>query len=375
MKPAVSLPRLAVPCLFALAAVLALPGESPLAPLVATIPTGDALPVVAAWSPDGQRLAYGTEIEVRPRNVPLSAEEASSLYPGEVWVTEPAQGKPKRILKYDFLRGRKGEFYSFSVERLAWSLDGQKLAVEMTDEKKNTATFFLTAEGKRVELGSTSQNFVAGYGAAWLADNESLGLLSEAVAPRLLHQIGILRVAAGRVIPLFPESTFAAVAWLPRAHQAVLVERDPEFARRPRLLLGDLESGKLTPLEDLSEGYLGGLQATPDESTVSYFVGQRKLAVRRPAPGAEVEYWPVPFGRYAWAGPRRGVLFIEAKEPGQRTGWLTLYDHGRQRMLRVLPDELIQDFWVSPDGQQVAVLTVGLNPQLRIYRLLAQPAP
>lgn len=371
MKPGVP-PATALLAFLCLAAAGPLPGQGPAAELVATINTGDDLAVVAAWSPEGTRLAYGTEKEVRRR--PLTPAGRETTYPGEVWVSD-FKDKPKLILKYDFLRRRRGDFFSFSVEQLAWSPDGGKLAVEMRDEEKNTVTYLLTAEGKRVEVGSSRESFLAGYGAGWLGDSETLAFLTEAMAPRLLHRVSVARVTAGRAIPFFAGSTFAAAAWLERAHKAVLVERDQEFARTPRLMLGNLESGELETLAELDDGYLGGLQASPDETRVAYFVGQEKLAVRGLSAEAEVEHWPVPFGRYGWAGPRRAVLYIEPEGPGRRTGWLTLYDAEQKRKQRVLPEEPIQDFWVSPDGQQVAVLTVGLKPLLKVYRLASATAP
>lgn len=362
---------LAVLCLIPVGPVGA---QAPTAQLETTINTGEDLAVVVAWAPDGQRLAYGTEKRISRRRSPMGVGEGEvDYYPGEVWISDLA-GPSKRILKYDFLRAAEGEFFSFSVERLAWSPDGLKLAVEITDEKKNTATFLLTAEGKKVKVGSSPVNYVAGYGGGWLSDSESLGLLSEAVNPRLLHQVSLLRITAGRVVPLFTDRSFAAVAWLPAAHKAVLVESDPEFARTPRLAVGNLETGELTVLDELTEGYLGGLRVTPDETTASYFVGQEKLAVRELKADAPIEYWPIPVGRYEWLGSRRAVLFLEPEAPGRHTGWLALYDSARKTKERVLPNELIQDFWVSPDGQRVAVLTAGLKPVLKVYRLGWAPA-
>lgn len=346
---------------------------APRAQLIATIDTGDDMPVVAAWSPDGRRLAYGVEKEVKRRRSPLSLEGGPQVhYPGEVWLTDFNE-KPKRLLKHNFLRNPRGDFFSFFVERLAWSPDGTRLAVEITDEEKNTATFLLTDAGKKVKLGSGKRNFVIGYGAEWLGDNETLGLLAEAVSPRLLHRVGLVRVTAGRTLSLFRDKTFAAVAWLPRARKAVLVERDPQFANPPRLMVGDLDSGTLELLDDLEEGYLGGLRATLDETRVSYFVGQEKLAVRSLAPDAPVEYWPIPFGRYEWA--REALFFIEPKELGARTGWLTRYDPATQTRQRVLSEVLIQDFWVAPDGERVAVLSAGLKPTLKVYRLPPPSSP
>lgn len=349
-------------------------GQAPTAQLVTTVQTGKALAVVAAWSPDGSRLAYGTEKEVERRFVPPSQEGKAMAYPAEVWITN-LRDKPKRILKDDFLRGYAGDYYSYSVEQLVWSPDGTKLAVEITDERKNTGTFFFTAKGKKIKMDSSRDNYVAGYGGGWLGDSESLGLLSEAVKPRLLHRVRLVRVTSGRAIPLFGENRFAAAAWLPQSSKAVLVERDPEFARPPRLLLGDLKSGRLETLAELSEGYVGGLQASPDESHVSYFVEQEKLAVQRLEPEAPVEHWPIPFGRYAWAGSQ-AVLFIEAEKLGRPTGWLTFYDPAQGSKHRLLPEEVIYDFWVTPDGQRLAVLTAGSNPAMKIYHLsLPSPTP
>ena len=355
--------RLLAPVLLAALALLASPPQ-PVATLSAQ--SEDEVLVIAAWAPDGRRLAYGTERRREQRRSPLSVYEGPQYtYPGEVWVAD-FTGKPKRVLKSDILRDREGRLFSFSVERIAWAPDGAKLLVEIIDERKTAATFFLTDEGKRVKLGGEGQNVIRGYGAEWLSDNETAGMLEEAAQPRLLHRVKIVRVAGGRSLPLYEGRVFAAVAWLPQARKMVGVERDLEFVRTPTLVVGDLDKGTIQELGEVRQ-YVGGLRATPDETKVSYFVGNEKLAVRGLAPDAAIETYPIPLGRYAWAGAS-AVIYIEPQKPGGRVGWLTLFDLTTKQKSRPLGEELVQDFWLTPDGRQVAVLGTGLSPQIKIYR-------
>lgn len=66
------------------------------------------------------------------------------------------------------------------------------------------------------------------------------------------------------------------------------------------------------------------------------------------------------------------MLYLEPEERGQRTGWLTLYDRSSDTRSRLLPETLLYDFWVSPDGSRVAVLTAGPTPHLRVYKFPAR---
>ncbi len=332
---------------------------------ITTVETGEDLPNLVAWSPDGRLLAYGTETETTRKKITYKSEEEIHTYPSEVWVTD-LKKKPERILKRKRFRDYKGRIPSFRVTGLAWSSDSQKIAVELTDDEGETGTFLLTAEGKTVKIGGGRSNFLPDYGAGWLSDNETLGTMSEAVGPRLLHRIGILRVTAGRHLWLFREKVFAAVAWLRGKPSAVLVERDKEFSETPRLVQGNLENGQLVELGEVPD-YLGKLTVSADEAKIAYFVGQEKLAVRSFA-GGEPEYWPVPLGRYEWASGSRGVLFIEPKEIGDAIGWLSFYDAKTSQRVRLLEEVSVFELAVASNGR-VAVLTADGFPELRIYQL------
>lgn len=335
--------------------------------LLTTVETGEELPVIAAWAPDGQRLAYGTEAEMSRREISVKEDRESYTYPGEVWVTD-FQKKPERVLKRKRFRDYEGGIPSFSVTRVEWAPDGSKLAVELRDPAGETATFLLTPGGKAVKIGGERGNMVDGYQAGWLGDSESLPQLHEALKPRLLHRVSLLRVTGGRNLPLFREKTFSAAAWLPESHRAALIEQDKDFADPPRLVVGNLDNGTLEPIDELSDGYLGGLQAGPDESHVSYFVGQEKLAVRALTPKSEVSTIPVPLGRYQWLDENR-ILFVEPDDIGSRKGWLSLYDRGTDSKQRLLPETKVYDFWVTREGTKLAALTADQSPQLRIYQL------
>lgn len=176
------------------------------AQLVLTVPSEDPV-VTAALSADGQ-LAYATE-----KSVPYSEGWQRRA---EVYVVPLAGEEKKRIVRHDYFRDPDDprRVLAFSVERLVWSPDASKLAVEIAHPLSGTATFLFKSTGGAVKLRGGG-NVVAGYGATWLADNSSVGMLAEAAAPRLLHRIFVVRVEAGRAIPLFRPRTFAAVAMLP----------------------------------------------------------------------------------------------------------------------------------------------------------------
>lgn len=330
------------------------------AELVLTVPSNDRV-VTAALSSDG-RLAYAVEKSV------VSGERRQKR--AEVYLMSLAGKGKKRFVRYEAMPdpANPRRLLAFSVERLEWSPDASKLAVEISD-RGATAVFLFNSNGDPVELPNGA-NSVRGYGAKWLADNSSLGVLEEAASPRLLHQVLAVRVEAGRAISLFPPRTFAAVAWVPGRMQAVLVEQDKGFARPPHLVVGDLTSGEVSDLGPEPD-YVGGLRATSDGERFSYFVGQRKLLLRKLA-GDVVGSIALPFARYEWLGTGGAVVFLEPEKLGLPTGWLAVWNPETKAHERLLPEERIADFWVAPDGFHVAVLTAEEVPTLKVYRVQAQ---
>ncbi|MBI4462261.1 MAG: hypothetical protein HY653_05085 [Acidobacteria bacterium] len=323
---------------------------------VLTLPTDNPV-ATAALSADG-RLAYAIRkgIELGERLVVSAEVHVQSL-----------DGKnKKRLLRPERFRDPSDPRrpLSVSIERIAWSPDGSQLAVEIRAHEAPPAVFFFKSGGGEVKLPGGG-NVVLGYGAAWLSDGASLATLVEAVPPRLLHRVRLVRMEAGRTIPLFRERTVAAVAWLPGTMLAALVERDKQFAEPPRLLLGDAASGEVRDLGPEPD-YLGGLGATPDGQRFSYFAGQSTLRVRTRAGEVAAEL-TLPFSRYEWL-QTGALLFLEPEMPGLATGWLSVWDPRTQATERLLADELIAEFWLSPDCRSVAVLTA--DEVLKVYRLV-----
>lgn len=334
--------------------------ETPYQPeLVLTVESKDPV-VTAALSSDG-RLAYATT-----KTVPYGPYREQLQRRAEVFVLSLTEGKPKRIVSQDYIRDPQDPYenLAFSVARIAWSPDATRLAVEITPHGHPTATFLFKSAGGRLNLRGGG-NLIPGYTATWLADSSSLLVLEEAAPPRLLHSVLVVRVEAGRGVELFPTRTFAALAALPGKLEAVLVERDKDFAQPPAFTLGDLESGKRTSL-GADADFLGGLRATPDKQGFSYFVGQNKLVVRK-LTGEISATVNIPFSSYEWL-PAGAVIFLEPEKPGRATGWLSAWDPKTQKSARLLPDQRIREFWISPDGTYVAVLGAE-DGELKVYRL------
>jgi hypothetical protein len=328
--------------------------------LVLSVASDDPV-VTAALSTDG-RVAYATKKSVQYGE---RWQRRAEVYVARL--AGPAKEK-KRIVRDNYFRDATDPRrpLPFAVERLAWSPDGSGLAVEMAPTGEATATFFFKSTGGEMKLGSGG-NGVGGYGATWLAEGRSVGLLEEGVSPRLLHRVLVVRMEAGRAVGLFRPRTFAGVAWLSGKMQAVLAERDKDFAQPPRLLLGDLNSGAVTDLGS-DPDYLGGLRATPDGERFSYFAGQKKLLLRK-LTGEVAGEIVIPFAHYEWLGASDALIFLDPEKPGVPGGWLAVWDPATQASQRLLPDERIADFWVAPDGSHVAVLTTDEVSQLKIYNL------
>ena len=333
--------------------------------LIKTLDGGKDLPQLAAWSPDGLLLAYGTERELTPRRFRGDPADMPRFYPAEVWLVDMAKldKKPKRLLDYREIRA-----LNYRIDRLEWSPNGEMLSAEMTHRRLGTAIFFFNQKGKLARLGGNKRlNFVMGYGGGWMADSLNYGLLEEAYPPRLLHQVRLLRVGGGRVLSRFTKYYFAAVAWLPGKQQIVAIKRDRDFADTPKLVLGTLSDGTLEEVGD-ADDYQGRLAASPDETRISYFTAFDTLSVKSIESGETVARVPVPMGAYKWSPNGDAIYFLNTEEIGDTIGELTRVDLATGKSSEVLVEKLY-DFWLSPDASHVAVLTAGRDTVLKIYQL------
>ena len=79
-----------------LLAALALTASPPTPVATLSAQSEDEVLVVAAWAPDGQRLAYGTERRVEQKRSPLSVEEGPVVV---AWRHDGGDGQLRRRLR------------------------------------------------------------------------------------------------------------------------------------------------------------------------------------------------------------------------------------------------------------------------------------
>ena len=349
--------RLPFVLLICLPVLVAAGGQAREPELLFTIADEEA--ITAAWAPDSTRIAYALYREIQVREKKYRRDE--------LWVADLA-GKKKRLIE-------PGELWpprapgGYSINGISWSPDGTKLAVEATSSEGETVFFLFDERGKRVRIGEGAP-FAPGYFAAWLGDNESVAYLTEALKPRLLFAVDLVRPRAGTGRRLFEGRFFSAAAWQPHGMKAALVERDREFQQPPRLLIGDLSNGEVLSTVELKDGFAGGLRFASDGHRVAYFVKQRELEVRAVADPSQSQRVRLPLSRYEFSPDGSALFYLEPERPATRSGRLTRLEVSSGNSERLLGERVLDNFSISADGKFLATIEGELRPVLKVYRLL-----
>ncbi len=341
-----------------------------------------------AYAPDG-RLVYSVRRIVQGRRIEEQRDD--------IFVIAPGSDKPRRIV--DGQKLVRGNFpFSYMVQKIRWSPDGSKMAVqllaavipgnslqEMNEnlEKGITEAFPMTLlldeQGKEIKIDGGDSAIPRAENATWLADGVTVGYLMEKGKGSLLYAMATVRPAGGRGRAIFENSTFAAVAWDAPRNFAAAVERDPTMRAKPRLVL--LDAIKQTRRELLElDAYLGGLSISPNGARIAFFRDYDTMEIRDAADPQKSARVKVAYGDYAWGPGEDSILMKRAQE--RKNGdlyWIRVpalaLPPASGAPAPVGPEARsilnglgFRDFSLSPDAKRIAVIEPGKR-NLVVYLL------
>jgi dipeptidyl aminopeptidase/acylaminoacyl peptidase len=300
-------------------------------------------------------------------------EKVWDLQRDDIWVVTP-EGKKTRIVNGEKLVKSRVPF-SYAIQATRWSPDGQRLTVEMItseviDQEGNTREALITdlmdAAGKEIEISGTHNSVIPDAAqATWLADGATVAFLTEAVKPKLLFSIAMVRPVGGRGGPRFVGRTFSTVVWSPKESTAVAIERDQGLSGPIQLVWLDLIKETRREIATL-DGYLGQLSLSPSGRKVAYFRDGDTLEIRDLAKPGEATRVTVAYGRFEWAPDERRVLL--KRGPEKKTGDLAWVGIPGGTLEPVLHGLGFHWFEISPDGRWLAVTQPGKR-NLLVYPL------
>ncbi len=279
----------------------------------------------------------------------------------------------------------------YVVNSLAWSPDGQRIAVNMTlqepppgwdvkNEKKKgeldeseveppltgigggRAIALLDGEGHEIKVAGSKTRFIeGGAGATWLADGKSVVYLTGG-GPYTITRVN---PSDGQTTALFGGHTFNMVIWDAKRNRAFAVGDNLSIHGRLTLVQLDLLHETVTEVTQL-ENYQTGLSLSPSGTKIGYFEdGDWVDVVDIVHPSAPLRM-RVGFGRFGWSRDERRILLKRgADERSNILLWVGLYDG---TFASILHDLQFRDFQISPDGQTIAVTIPGKRV-LKVYAL------
>jgi hypothetical protein len=301
-------------------------------------------------------------------------------------------GKTRKILEANtFMPMPPPE--GFRIDSLAWSPDGQKIAMSMTlqqpppgwddknlkkkgdlgdDEDENAPPLpgvmggrvlaLLDGDGHEIKVEGSKTRFVEGaVDGTWLADGKSVVYLKGGPPYSIMR----LTPADGQTKQLFAGHTFQMVVWDAKRNSAYAVSSNLSITGHLAIVQLDLLHEGIRPVSDI-DNYEGGLSLSPSGAKIGYFEdGDTIDVLDTQHPGRPIRV-RAGFGRFGWSRDERKVLLKRGSDDKSNILlWVGLYDGSFHS---VLHDLEFRDFQIAPDGDSIAVTIPGKRV-LKVYSL------
>jgi hypothetical protein len=287
----------------------------------------------------------------------------------DVWLATP-NGHEKQIVE--------GEKFmpvpppsSYTVDLLAWSPDGGRLAMNMTTQRPSSedepaggakVIALLDDDGHEIKVEGSKTRFIENAtNGTWLADDATVVYLT-GIGP---YQIVRVRPSDGRTTPLFAGHTFDAVAWDAKNNRAFALGQNLSVLGRLALVELDLlrETVREVARVDM---YQGELSVSPSGKKIAFFEDGDTLEVRDLANPSKPIRVRAGYGRYQWSRDEKRVLLKRGPvDKSNDLVWVGLYD---ESFVPALHDLEFHAFAIAPDGGSLAVTQPGKGV-LKVYPL------
>ena len=277
----------------------------------------------------------------------------------------------------------------YSVDSLAWSPDGHRIAVSMTLQKPPLG-YDQKIEKKKGELGDEEEDkplsSVTGARAIALLDNEGREIKVAGLKTRFIenavrgtwlsddatvvyqtgggpYSIARVRPADGEGKTLFEGHTFNTIIWDAKRNRAFAIGENLGLRRGLTLVQLDLLHETVTEIAHI-EKYQGELSLSPSGAKIGYFEDGDyfdAIDIANPAKSLRVR---TGYGRFEWGGDEQHIVLKRAPvDQSNMLLWIGLQDGSFSSILHGL---LYHDFHIFPDGRWVAVTEPGKRA-LKVY--------
>jgi dipeptidyl aminopeptidase/acylaminoacyl peptidase len=300
-------------------------------------------------------------------------------------------GKTRRIVEADKFMPIPPPA-GYAINSLAWSPDGQRIAVNMTlqqpppgyepptgknkdkdrenDREEDAPTVsvgggkaiaLLDIDGREIRVAGSKTRFIEdATNAMWLADSATVVYLKGAP-----FQIVRVRPSDGNTSTLFEGHGFDAVLWDAPRSRAFAVGENLSVGGGLALVELDLLRETVTQIARI-EAYQGALSLSPSGTKIAFFADGDTIEVIDIANPSKPLRVRAGFGTFQWSRDERRVLL--KRGPEERSNilvWVGLYDGS---FVPVLHDLEFRAFEIAPDGQSIAVTVPGKRV-LKVYPL------